>query len=77
MVEDGSAVPCRDVCDRYADMLDLHYYNKENSGPGQSRNYGAERAQGEYLMVLASDVVMPPGYLSGVDGGRRCRTGRS
>ena len=67
VVEDGSAVPCRDVCDRYADRLDLHYYNKENSGPGQSRNYGAERAQGEYLIVLDSDVVLPPGYLSAVD----------
>lgn len=67
VVEDGSAVPCRDVCDRYADRLDLHYYNKENSGPGQSRNYGAERAQGEYLIVLDSDVVLPPGYLPAVD----------
>ena len=67
VVEDGSAVPCRDVCHRYADRLDLHYYNKENSGPGQSRNYGAERAQGEYLIVLDSDVVLPPGYLSAVD----------
>ncbi len=44
VVEDGSSVPCKDVCSGYADMLDIHYYNKPNSGPGQSRNYGAERA---------------------------------
>lgn len=67
VVEDGSSVPCRDVCDRYAGRLDIHYYNKENSGPGQSRNYGAERAHGEYLIVLDSDVVLPEGYLRAVD----------
>ena len=44
IVEDGSAIPCKDVCGKYADKLDIHYYAKTNSGPGQSRNYGAERA---------------------------------
>jgi glycosyltransferase involved in cell wall biosynthesis len=42
IVEDGSIKPCKEVCDRYADKLDIHYYLKENSGPGQSRNYGAK-----------------------------------
>ncbi len=68
IVEDGSSVPCRTVCDRYKDKLTLHYYYKPNSGPGQSRNYGAERAQGEYLIVLDSDVVLPTGYLQAVNG---------
>lgn len=63
VVEDGSKTPCKDVCDKYAGILDLHYYFKENSGPGQSRNYGAERAKGEWLIVLDSDVVLPKGYL--------------
>ena len=63
IVEDGSQKPCKDVCDKYADILDLHYYLKENSGPGQSRNYGVERAQGEYVIILDSDVVLPNGYL--------------
>ena len=66
IVEDGSKTPCKDVCEKYAGILDLHYYYKENSGPGQSRNYGAERAQGEWLIVLDSDVVLPEGYLSAV-----------
>ena len=67
IVEDGSIKPCKDVCDKYASILDLHYYAKENSGPGQSRNYGAERSNGEWLIILDSDVVLPEGYLDAVD----------
>ena len=67
IVEDGSKKLCKDVCDKYAGILDLHYYFKENSGPGQSRNYGAERAKGDWLIVLDSDVVLPEGYLTAVD----------
>ncbi|MBR2235131.1 MAG: glycosyltransferase [Prevotella sp.] len=67
VVEDGSQTPCKDVCDEFAGILDLLYYRKENSGPGQSRNYGAERARGEWLIVLDSDVVLPEGYLAAVD----------
>ena len=71
IVEDGSKKPCKDVCDKYAGILDLHYYYKENSGPGQSRNYGAERANGEWLIVLDSDVVLPQDYLRNVESGMR------
>jgi glycosyltransferase involved in cell wall biosynthesis len=67
IVEDGSIKPCKDVCDKYAGILALHYYAKENSGPGQSRNYGAERANGDWLIILDSDVVLPEGYLEAVD----------
>ncbi|SFB81265.1 Glycosyltransferase, catalytic subunit of cellulose synthase and poly-beta-1,6-N-acetylglucosamine synthase [Xylanibacter ruminicola] len=67
IVEDGSIKPCKDVCDKYASILDLHYYAKENSGPGQSRNYGAERANGEYVIILDSDVVLPASYLQAVE----------
>ena len=67
IVEDGSQKPCKDVCDKYASILDLHYYLKDNSGPGQSRNYGVERAQGEYVIILDSDVILPEGYLEATD----------
>ena len=67
IVEDGSVKTCKDVCDKYASILVLHYFFKNNSGPGQSRNYGAERAKGEWLIVLDSDVVLPNGYLAAVD----------
>ena len=74
IVEDGSQKPCKDVCDKYADILDLHYYLKENSGPGQSRNYGVERTQGDYVLILDSDVVLPEGYLENVNSSVECRT---
>ena len=67
IVEDGSEVRCEDVVKKYADRLNVQYFEKPNSGPGQSRNYGAERSQGEYLIVLDSDVVLPEGYLAEVD----------
>ena len=67
IVEDGSTHQCKDVCNKYADVLALHYYDKPNSGPGQSRNYGAERASGEWLIILDSDVVLPQGYLQSVE----------
>ena len=67
VVEDGSDVPCRDVVERYADRLQVHYYAKPNSGPGQTRNYGVERAKGDYVLILDSDVVLPEGYLQAVD----------
>lgn len=67
VVEDGSTVPCRDVVARYADRLDVHYYAKENGGPGPARNYGAERSRGDYLLILDSDCLVPPGYLDRVE----------
>jgi GT2 family glycosyltransferase len=67
IVEDGSSRDCREQVGRHANRLVCRYYAKENSGPGPSRNYGAERAEGEYYIVLDSDVVMPEGYLAAVD----------
>lgn len=67
VVEDGSTLPCAEVVEKYASRLDIHYYIKENSGPGQTRNYGAERARGRYLIVLDSDCLLPLGYLRAVD----------
>lgn len=67
VVEDGSTIPCHDVVENYAGRLDVHYFQKPNSGPGQTRNYGVERAHGEYVLILDSDVVLPVDYLSAVE----------
>ena len=67
IVEDGSQRDCREVVEKYKPQLNLKYFAKPNSGPGQSRNYGAQRAQGDMLIVLDSDVVLPQGYMKAVD----------
>lgn len=67
VVEDGSSVTCERVCAKYEKQLALHYFLKENGGPGPARNYGAERSHGEYLIILDSDVVLPDGYLEAID----------
>ena len=67
IVEDGSAVPCNDVVDKYAASMNIRYYLKSNSGPGQSRNYGTEKSHGEYLIILDSDCILPPDYFKAVE----------
>ena len=67
IVEDGSAIPCKEVAEAYADRLDIHYYVKENGGPGRARNYGVERARGEYVLILDSDAVLPEGYIAAIE----------
>lgn len=67
VVEDGSSFPCRPVVEKYEAEMDVRYYAKSNSGPGRTRNYGAERSRGEYLIILDSDCVLPEGYLAKVE----------
>jgi glycosyltransferase involved in cell wall biosynthesis len=67
IVEDGSQRDCKAVVDKYTDRLDVQYFKKPNSGPGQSRNYGAERARGQWLLILDSDVVLPESYLESIE----------
>ncbi len=66
VVDDGSSRPCKEVCSKYAPRLNIKYYEKENSGPGLSRNYGAERASGDFFIIFDSDVVVPENYLAAV-----------
>ena len=67
VVEDGSDRPCRAVVEAFRDRVDVHYFVKPNSGPGPSRNYGAERASGQWLIILDSDVIVPPGYFDALE----------
>lgn len=67
VVEDGSSVTCEHVVKRYEQQLNIRYFNKPNSGPGQTRNYGAERSSGEYLLILDSDCILPPSYLAAIE----------
>lgn len=67
LVEDGSTIPSEEIVKHYQDKLQISYYFKPNSGPGDSRNYGMQRAKGNYFLILDSDCVLPPQYLTEVD----------
>ena len=67
LVEDGSQTPCDVVAERFKDRLELSYYAIPNGGPGHARNYGAKQSKGDYLIVLDSDCILPPGYIQAVN----------
>ena len=66
VVEDGSKIICKNIVEKYDVNLNLSYLYIDNSGPGSARNYGAERAQGEYLVILDSDCIIPENYVASV-----------
>ncbi len=63
VIEDGSVKDAADIVTAYANRLDIKYYVKPNSGQGFSRNYGFERAKGDYFIIFDSDVLVPEDYL--------------
>lgn len=63
IVEDGSTISSDSIISEYTDILDISYYEKPNSGPGDSRNYGMRLAKGNYFIILDSDCILPPEYL--------------
>ncbi|WP_299550249.1 glycosyltransferase [Seonamhaeicola sp.] len=67
IVEDGSSVSSKAVVEQFKEQLNISYYFKENSGPGDSRNYGMTHAQGNYFIILDSDVILPKNYLTEVE----------
>ena len=67
IIEDGSSISCEDVVERYKYNLDISYYYKSNSGPGDSRNFGMLKAKGDYFIIFDSDCIIPPSYLTEVE----------
>ncbi|MCF8714609.1 glycosyltransferase [Joostella atrarenae] len=63
IVEDGSSISSESVVEDFKDHLNISYYFKSNSGPGDSRNYGMRKAKGNYFIILDSDCILPPQYL--------------
>lgn len=63
IVEDGSETDCIDIINTYKEQLNVEYYYKENTGPGTSRNYGMERAKGNYMIIFDSDCIIPERYI--------------
>ncbi|MEX2336049.1 MAG: glycosyltransferase [Fulvivirga sp.] len=67
VIEDGSSTRCNKVIEKYSDRLSITYYYKPNSGQGFSRNFGFERAKGDFFVVFDSDCIIPDHYFHTVD----------
>ncbi len=66
VVEDGSTDAAESVVRSYSDRLNIRYFVKENTRQGFTRNYGFERAQGDWFVVFDSDCIIPPDYFRSV-----------
>ena len=64
LVNDGSSDSSGDICREYVEKDSrFHYFEKENGGLSDARNYGIERARGEYLTFIDSDDYIDPLHL--------------
>ncbi|MDE6682727.1 MAG: glycosyltransferase, partial [Muribaculaceae bacterium] len=62
LVEDVSTVAA--LPDNYdASPIKLKYYKKSNEGRSIARNYGLERAEGDFFIFVDSDCILPPDYI--------------
>lgn len=66
IVEDGSTMPSKDIVEKFKSDLNISYFFKDNSGPGDSRNFGMKHAKGNYFIILDSDCILPENYFNEV-----------
>ena len=62
IIEDGSKERCDHLLGHYRSFFTIHYHYKENEGRCEARNYGLQRAVGDYMLFFDSDVILPPFY---------------
>jgi len=67
VLEDGSVNDAADIVKSFEDKLNVRYFEKKNEGQGFTRNYGFERARGDYFIIFDSDCLIPADYLQIVD----------
>ncbi|WEA01979.1 glycosyltransferase [Mucilaginibacter sp. SJ] len=63
VIEDGSVNDAEAIVNTFTDRLNLRYFKKQNEGQGFTRNFGFERAKGDYFVIFDSDCLIPPAYL--------------
>ena len=67
IIEDGSTLTSKAIIESFQSKLTISYFFKENSGPGDSRNFGMQHANGNYFIILDSDCILPENYLVEVE----------
>jgi glycosyltransferase involved in cell wall biosynthesis len=64
VVDDGSSEKSELVAAKFKNSLTLKYLYKENSGPGQSRNFGCEKSDSNFFVFFDSDCIIPHHYVA-------------
>jgi cellulose synthase/poly-beta-1,6-N-acetylglucosamine synthase-like glycosyltransferase len=68
IIADGSpGSQVKDIVTKYQHKLKLIYLYEKNLGISESRNWGASKASGQYLIFLDSDCITPQAYLQTID----------
>jgi len=66
VVDDGSTLDIKSTINIFRENLNISYFYKDNTGAGTSRNFGADKAVGDWLIFLDSDVITPKNYIENV-----------
>jgi glycosyltransferase involved in cell wall biosynthesis len=64
VIDDGSIDKSDNIVGQFQDRLSIQYYYKENSGPGDSRNFGCEKASSDFFVFFDSDCLIPDEYFA-------------
>ncbi len=65
VVDDGSKDNLKETLNasKFSKKLTIKYFKQENGGVSSARNYGIEKAKGEYIFFLDSDDVYNPNFI--------------
>lgn len=67
VIEDGSILKADEIVLKYEKTLNIYYFFKENTGAGDSRNFGMKKASGNYFIIFDSDCIIPSNYIEDVE----------
>ena len=67
VVNDGSSDNINSVLKKYEDNEKIKYYVKENTGVADTRNYGVQKANGEYIIFVDSDDYISANLLQDIE----------
>ena len=69
IADDGSTDASVDLVETFRrnSSFNLFCYGQTNQGPGAARNFGMQKATGDFFIFIDSDVTVPPGWLKSID----------
>jgi glycosyltransferase involved in cell wall biosynthesis len=58
----------KNIAEEFKDKINISYIYEKGMGISDSRNLGAEKARGDYLVFMDSDCIAAPDYFNTVSG---------